>query len=71
MAGKKNNYNKSGKARAHKDILREEALERDKARAKRSAKEQLSLIASRPGESKRESVKLQNAINSQEKNKKK
>ena len=58
MAGKKSNYNKSGKAKAHKDMLREEAIQRQAARDKRSALDQLNLIASRPGNSKRESEKL-------------
>ncbi len=58
MAGKKANYNKSGAARLHKDKKRNEAQERLEARQKRSAIEQLQLIADRPGESRKESLRL-------------
>ena len=58
MAGKKDNYNKSGAAAAKKRQKQEEANERQKAREKRSALEQMQLIQDRPGESKKEANKL-------------
>ena len=58
MAGKKDNYNKSGAARRHKENKREEAIERQNVRDKRSALEQYQLIQDRPGESKKEKNKL-------------
>lgn len=70
MAGKKSNYNKSGAAAAHKRRKQEEAIERQKAREKRTASQQMELVLSRPGNSKRESEKLQQALNSQSKSKK-
>jgi hypothetical protein len=43
-------------------IRRSEALARDKARAKRSDEEQLKLIATRRGDSKREKARLMSRI---------
>ena len=58
MAGKKDNYNKSGAARQRKLDKKHEAMDRQNARDKRSALEQYQLIQDRPGESKREAMKL-------------
>jgi len=58
MAGKKQNYNKSGTARLHKEKKRREAIERQEMRAKRSALDQLNLIVDRPGNSAREKNRL-------------
>lgn len=61
MASKKQNYRKSNgywSARKRKERRVEEAIERQKAREKRTALEQYQLIQDRPGESKREAMKL-------------
>lgn len=61
MAGKKDNYRKSNApwSDSERKIARQEdAIERQKTREKRSALEQMQLIQDRPGESKREAMKL-------------
>lgn len=58
MAGKKDNYRKSGKAAQRKKDKKFEAMERQNARDKRTALEQMQLIQDRPGESKKEANKL-------------
>lgn len=50
----------TGKLAAHRERLRAESDERAAERAKRSTKEQLALIDSRPGESRRERERLTN-----------
>jgi hypothetical protein len=55
---KKLNYNKSGAAAAHRQRKRDEAAERQRARDARSDQEQLALIATRRGASKKEAARL-------------
>lgn len=58
---KKDNNRKSNapwSSRERKIARQEDAIERQKARNKRSALEQMQLIQDRPGESKREAMKL-------------
>jgi hypothetical protein len=56
--GKKDNSAKSGAARLRQEEKRERALERQMAYDALSVEEKLALIASRPGESKREKERL-------------
>jgi hypothetical protein len=58
MAGKKDNYNKSGAAARRKQEKKFEAMDRQNERDKRTALEQYQLIQERPGESKKEAMKL-------------
>lgn len=58
MAGKKENNRKSGALARHKARLREEAAERQEKRDRRSNAEQIALLKTRRGSSKREVARL-------------
>lgn len=61
MAGKKENYRKTGALAAHRALLHTEAVERQRRRNSRSNEEQIALAKTRRGESKREIARLQEA----------